>query len=64
LPPGSASGALMIRSAKPSPFTSPAEATEVPLKSLAATPVTRKPLLPSSADRSGWLVQLALPKTT
>ena len=40
----------MIRSAKPSPLTSPAEATEVPLSSSAATPLSLKPLVPSRAD--------------
>src|SRR5512132_3844413 len=38
-----------MRSAKPSPLTSPALATEQPLKS-ASAPSRRKPLLPSSDD--------------
>ena len=41
----------MIRSAKPSPFTSPAEATDKPLLSPLATPSIRKPLLPFKLDR-------------
>ena len=36
----------MIRSSKPSPFTSPAEATEVPAGSFAASPLIWKPLAP------------------
>jgi len=35
---------------KPSPLTSPALATENPLKSRAATPSSRKPMVPSSDD--------------
>src|SRR5437016_1775062 len=42
----------MIRSAKPSPLTSPAEATERPVRSYAAAPLSVKPLLPSRLDRS------------
>ena len=38
----------MMRSSKPSPFTSPAESTDTPLWSLGASPGTRKPLVPSS----------------
>ncbi len=40
----------MIRSAKPSPFTSPADATEVPLRSFADRPLILKPLPPSSDE--------------
>ena len=36
----------------PSPFTSPADDTEMPGKSFAGTPAMRKPLEPFSADRS------------
>jgi hypothetical protein len=42
----------MIRSSKPSPLTSPAEATELPLRSYAAAPLSLKPLLPLRLDRS------------
>ena len=41
-----------MRSAKPSPFTSPAEATEEPLPSPAATPSSRKPVLPLRLERA------------
>ena len=51
-PCGSAAEAPTIRSSKPSPLTSPAEATEKPLWSSAATPSSLKPLLPSRLDRS------------
>ena len=47
VPCGSAPLAPTIRSAKPSPLTSPAEATERPLLSAAAAPLSLKPLLPS-----------------
>ena len=61
----SAPGAPTIRSAKPSPFTSPAEETE--RRSIACSmPIRRKPLVPSSVARSseGVPAQLALPNTT
>ena len=58
----------MIRSSKPSPLTSPAEATEKPLWSPLASPLILKPLLPSRVDRSRLpLVRSAneaLPNTT
>ncbi len=42
----------MMRSSKPSPFTSPAEDTETPLKSPAASPEIWKPVLPLRVDSS------------
>ena len=57
--------APMIRSAKPSPLTSPAEATEMPLLSNPATPLSLKPLLPLRLDRSMFEPKpAALPNTT
>ena len=41
-----------IRSAKPSPLMSPAEATEMPLSSPSAAPLSLKPVAPSSVERS------------
>src|SRR5262245_21114024 len=41
-----------MRSAKPSPLTSPAEATEKPLRSCATAPGSLKPVVPSRAERS------------
>jgi hypothetical protein len=41
-----------MRSAKPSPLTSPADATDRPLSSSAATPLNLKPLPPSRLDKS------------
>jgi hypothetical protein len=41
-----------MTSSKPSPLTSPAEATEKPLRSIAAAPLSLKPVVPSSDDRS------------
>ena len=43
-PPGSALGAPMIRSSKPSPFTSPALDTRIPDRSSASMPSSRKPV--------------------
>ena len=54
-----------IRSAKPSPLTSPAEATELPLRSPAATPLSLKPLAPLRVERSRLAPKpAALPNTT
>ena len=52
----------MIRSAKPSPFTSPAEETEKPEKSPAASPEIWKPLVPLSAERSRLAAKPRVPE--
>jgi hypothetical protein len=44
--------ASMIMSAMPSPLTSPAEATDQPLRSPDASPESLKPVVPSSVERS------------
>ncbi len=65
-PLGSSPKAPTMRSARPSPFTSPAALTERPDSSAAETPLMTKP--PASA--SDWMadsstaVPSALPKTT
>ncbi len=57
--------APMIRSSKPSPLTSPADATETPLTSKAAPPVNLKPSVPFRLDRSVFAEKPeALPNTT
>src|SRR4051794_36199392 len=48
-PSGSACGAPMMRSLKPSPLMSP-EATAAPLRSPAASPLMRNPFIPSSSE--------------
>src|SRR5215217_3440879 len=50
----------MMRSSKPSPFTSPAEDTEKPLESNAASPEIWKPLEPSSVERSNSAPNVAI----
>ena len=65
MPFGSAPGAPTMTSSKPSPLTSPAEATERPLLSSAATPLSLKPVVPSRLDRSMFAAKPpALPNTT
>ena len=54
----------MIKSSKPSPFTSPALLTDLPDWSPSATPLMTKPPVPSSIAESSTAVPVSLPKTT
>jgi hypothetical protein len=63
-PFGSAFRAPTIRSAMPSPLTSPAPLTERPEASPAEAPFITKPPVPASTSESSTVVVVALPKTT
>ena len=61
---GSLNFAPMIKSAKPSPFTSPALATLVPLQSRTHWPMMTKPLVPLPMSDRLTGVLAVLPNTT
>src|SRR3990167_9487557 len=65
LPPfGSSWKAPMIRSSNPSPFTSPAELTDMPDMSSTEKPLMMKPPVPASTSDSSTVMLSVLPNTT